>query len=96
MILNTSIVINVTEGEAVTVNCTIGTNEPDWTRQDGGDVRTKNRQIRNGILFHIDKASVADTGVYICKYGQNQHTVTVQVLGRQTWVNLNCLTKLLL
>ena len=56
-------------------------------------METKNRQIRNGVLLYIDKASVADTGVYICKYGQNQNTFKVQVLGRQTWVNLNCLTK---
>ena len=78
---NTSAVVNVTEGESLTVNCSIGTDVPDWTRQDGGDVDTKTRK-REGVLLRIENASIADTGVYVCSYKKNVHTIWIQVLGR--------------
>ena len=78
---NTSAVVNVTEGNSLTVNCSIGTNDPEWSRKDGGDVETETRR-KNGILLHIENASIADTGVYVCKHGKHEHTIWIQVLGR--------------
>ena len=78
---NISAVVNVTEGESLTVNCSIGTDNPFWSRQDGGDVDTKTRK-REGVLLRIENASIADTGVYVCKHGNDQHTIWIQVLGR--------------
>ena len=78
---NTSAVVNVTEGESLTVNCSIGTNYPEWSRKDRGDVNTETRKAV-GVLLHIEKASIADTGVYVCEHGKDRHTIWIQVLGR--------------
>ena len=78
---NTSTVVNVTEGESLTVNCSIGTDNPDWKRQDNGVLETKTRK-REGVLLRIENASIADTGVYVCSYKENLHTIWIQVLGR--------------
>ena len=72
-------VVNVTEGESLTVNCSIDTNDPEWSRKDGGAVETKTRR-KSGILLHIENASIADTGEYICKHGKHEHTISIQVL----------------
>ena len=79
---NRTTVVNVTEGESLTINCSIeGTNDPEWSRQDGGDVETKTRII-DGVLLLIENASIADTGVYQCQHGvKNTHTIWIQVLG---------------
>lgn len=78
---NISTVVNVTEGESLTVNCSCGKNDPKWSRKDGGDVDTKTRK-RDGVLLRIENASIADTGVYVCKHGNDEHTIWIQVLGR--------------
>ena len=82
-LINKSSIVNVTGGEPLTINCSIGTNDPDWTRQDGGVVETKTRVI-DGVLLRIENASIADTGVYVCEYGKNKHTIWIQVLGRSS------------
>ena len=79
--INTSAVVNVTERDSLTVSCSIGTNDPEWLRKDGGAVETKTRR-KNGILLHIENASIADTGVYVCKHGNREHTISIQVVGR--------------
>ena len=86
VIINNSSTVNVTEGKSLTVNCSIGTNDPEWLRQDGGAVETKTRR-KNGILLHIENASIADTGEYICKHGKHEHTISIQVLStsRSKW-----------
>lgn len=78
---NTTLRVNVTEGKDLTVNCSIGTNKPSWSRRDGGEVQTKTRII-DGVLLHVENASIADTGVYECRNGKDQHTIWIQVLGR--------------
>lgn len=78
---NTTLVVNVTEGEDLTVNCSIETNTPSWSRRDGEVVQTKTRII-DGVLLRIENVSIADTGVYECRNGKDQHTIWIQVLGR--------------
>lgn len=77
---NTSAFVNVSEGDPLTINCSIGKDSPKWSRQDGGDLETENRKIEDGILLKIENASIADTGVYVCKHGEDSHTIWVQVL----------------
>ena len=80
--IDNTTVVNVTEGKSLTINCSIEeTNDPKWSRQDGRDVETKTRII-DGVLFRIENASIADTGVYQCQHGVNTHTIRIQVLGR--------------
>ena len=81
--INKTLVVNVTEGKPLTINCSIKTNKPSWSRRDGGEVQTKTRKI-DGVLLHIENASIADTGVYECKNGGNQLTIWIQVLGRSS------------
>ncbi|XP_020631998.1 angiopoietin-1 receptor-like [Orbicella faveolata] len=76
---NTTLVVNVTEGEDLTVNCSIETNTPSWSRRDGEVVQTKTRII-DGVLLRIENVSIADTGVYECRNGKDQHTIWIQVL----------------
>ena len=80
---NTTLVVNVTEGDGLTVNCSIETNKPSWSRRDGAEVQTETRII-DGVLLYIKNASIADTGVYECRHGKDQHTVWIQVLGRSS------------
>ena len=79
--VNTTAIVNVTEDGSLTINCSIGTDLPEWSRRDGDAVETKTRKI-DGVLLHIENASIADTGVYECKLGKALHTIWVQVLGR--------------
>ena len=81
--INTTLIVNVTEGEGLTVNCSIGTNKPSWSRRDRGEVQTKNRII-DGVLLHVKNASIADTGVYECRHGEKQHTIWIQVLSKSS------------
>lgn len=79
--LNTTAIVNVTEDGSLTINCSIGKVEPEWSRKDGDAVETKTRKI-DGVLLHIENASIADTGVYVCQHGVDRHTIWIQVLGR--------------
>lgn len=78
---NTSAFVNVTEGERITINCSIpGTDKPSWSRRDGKELITKTRKVE-GVLLQIANISVADTGIYVCKHGKDTHTIWIQVLG---------------
>lgn len=79
--LNTTAIVNVTEDGSLTINCSIGKVEPEWSRKDGDAVETKTRKI-DGVLLHIENASIADTGVYVCQHGVDRHTIWIQVLVR--------------
>ncbi|KAJ7354895.1 hypothetical protein OS493_029454 [Desmophyllum pertusum] len=78
--INSTAFVNVNESKSVVINCTFESGTPTWTRQDGGEVETTTRKIKNGVLLEIKKASIADTGVYVCTNGGNTHKITVQVL----------------
>lgn len=79
--INKTTIVNVTEDGSLTINCSVGTDLPEWSRQDGDAVETKTRKI-DGVLLHIENASIADTGKYVCKLGEDTHTIWIQVLGR--------------
>lgn len=83
IIKNTTEVVNVTEGESVSLNCTIdGDGSYSWERQDGIEIENARRQVKGGgRLLEIKDTAIADSGNYTCRIGENPpHTITLQVL----------------
>lgn len=82
IIKNTTAAVNVTEGESVSLNCTInGDGSYTWKRQDGIELENAKRQVKGGgRLLEIKNTAIADSGKYTCEIGKNSHTIILQVL----------------
>ena len=80
--------VNVSEGDNITLACSNYSYPQDaiaWKREDGDEVESKTRNLKDGHLMIWD-TTVTDAGNYICTINtgstQLEHNINVQVLGK--------------